>query len=174
MATFTNPSHRIKPDTAVVTLTTVQRALWQLGLSILDAGVVAEHKKRAKLGMLWRAIRWQLLGMAALVALVCLGRQWERAAIVGGAAAVLATLFGWLVNAYDLHWLTIDYSAYKSMQPVPLQVSDVANSLLKAGVSEKSIGVEYLKDDPILFVVDSELEDDEQRPCARRYDLIIW
>jgi len=65
-----------------------------------------EYKKRA---MLWRAIRGQLLGMAALVALVCLGRQWGRAAVVGAAAVVRATLFAWLVNAFDLQWATIGY-----------------------------------------------------------------
>jgi hypothetical protein len=29
-----------------------------------SAEAVAEYKKRAKFGMLWRTIRWQLLGMA--------------------------------------------------------------------------------------------------------------
>lgn len=44
-----NPSQRLKVDTAVVSLTTVQSALWQLGMPILDAVAVAEYKKRAKL-----------------------------------------------------------------------------------------------------------------------------
>src|SRR5271170_7332041 len=102
MATLANPSQRLKPDTTVVSLTTVQRALWQLGMPILDAGAVAKYKKRAKLEMLWRSIRWQLLGMAALIGFECFGRQWSRVAVVGAAAVLLATLFGWLVNASDL------------------------------------------------------------------------
>ena len=169
MAALANPSQRLKPDTAVVSLTTVQRALWQLGMPILDSHTVAEHKQRAKFDMLWRTIRWQLLGMAALVALVCLGRQWGRAAVVGAAAAVLATLFGWLVNASDLQWLTIGYSSYRSLHAVPPHVSAAANALLSCGVADAHIGVECLKSDPILFV-----EDAEQRPCVKRYDLIIW
>jgi hypothetical protein len=169
MATLANPSHRLKPDTTVVSLTTVQRALWQLGMPILDAGSVAEYKRRAKLGMLWRTIRWQLLGMAGLVALECLGRQWGRAAVVGAEAAVLASLFGWLVVSSDLRWLTAGYSNYRSVHAVPPHVSAAANALLCSGVSPSRIGVEYLKNDPILFV-----EDTEQGPGVRRYDLIIW
>jgi hypothetical protein len=163
------PSQRLKSDTAVVSLTTVQRALWHLSMPILDAGSVAEYKKRAKLSMLWRAIRWQLLGMTALVALECLGRQWGRAAIVAGAAVVLATLFGWLVSACDLQWLRLDYTTYRSLHVIPPHVSAAANALLSCSVSEKQIGVEYLKSDPILFV-----EDAEQLPGVRRYDLIVW
>jgi hypothetical protein len=169
MATLVNPSTRLKPDTTIVSLTTVQRALWQLGMPILDAGAVAKYKKRAKLGMLWRAIRWQLLGMAALIGFECVGRQWGRVAVVGGAAVLLATLFGWLVNASDLQWFTIGYSTYRSVYPVPPHVSDAANALLSSGVSPRHIGVEYLKNDPILFV-----EDAEQGPGVQRYDLIIW
>jgi hypothetical protein len=169
MATPVIPSQRLKPDTAVVSLTTVQRALWQLGMPILDAGSVAQHKKRAKLSMLWRAIRWQLLGMAALVALECLGRQWGRAAVVAAAAIVLSTLFGWLVSASDLQWLRLDYATYRSLHAIPPHVSAAANALLSCSVSEKQIGVEYLKSDPILFV-----EDAEQLPGFRRYDLIVW
>lgn len=168
MARLTNPSQRFKPGTTVVPLTTVQCALWQLGMPILEVKAVADYKKRAKLGMLWSAIRWQLLGMAALFALVCLGRQWGRAAIVGVAAVVLATLFGWLVNSSDLQWLTTGYSAYRSVHAVPQHVSDAANALIRSGVSESRIGVEYLKSDPILFVEDSEV------PDAKRYDLIVW
>ncbi len=164
-----NPSQRLGPATTVVSLTTVQRALWQLGMQILDAGAVAKYKKRAKLGMLWSAIRWQLLGMAALVALVCLGREWGRAAVVAAAAAVLATLFGWLVNASDLQWLTIGYSAYRSMHAVPPHVSAAVNALVCCGVSQERVGIEYLKSDPILFV-----EEAEQSPGVKRYDLIIW
>jgi hypothetical protein len=169
MATRVNPSQRLKPDTIVVSLTTVQRALWQMGSPILDAAAVAEYKKRAKLGMLWRTMRWPLLGMAALVAFECLGRQWGRAAIVGAAAVVLATLFGWLVNASDLRWLTIDYSTYRSLHAVPRHVSAAVSALVCCGVSPERIGVEYLKNDPILFV-----EDAEQGPGVKRYDLIIW
>jgi hypothetical protein len=91
MAIVANPSQRLKPDTTVVSLTTVQRALWQLDIPIVDVHAVARHKRLAKLGMLWRAVRWQLLGMAALVAIMCLGRQWGRAAVVGGDAGVVAT-----------------------------------------------------------------------------------
>lgn len=176
MATFANPSQRLNPDTTVVSLTTVQRALWQLGMPILDADAVAQYKKRAKLGMLWHAIRWQLLGMAALVGLACIGRQWGRVAVVGADAVLLATLFGWLVYVSDLQWSTIGYSAYRSMHTVPLHVSAAANALLSGGVSESQIGVEYLKSDPILFVEDDErfLEDAAQRPGVKRYNLIIW
>ena len=69
--------------------------------------------------MLWSAIRWQFLAMATLVAFECLGRHWGRVAVVGSAAVLLATLFGWLVNASDLQWHTIDYSTYRSMHAVP-------------------------------------------------------
>jgi hypothetical protein len=169
MATLVNLSPRIRPDTTVVSLTTVQSVLWQLGMPILDADAVAAYKKRAKLVMLWHAIRWQLLGMAVLVGFVCIGRQWGRAAVLGVAAVVLATLFAWLVNASDLHWLTIDYSTYRSMHEVPPHVSAAATALLSSGVSPRHIGVEYLKNDPILFVQDS-----EQGSVVRRYDLIIW
>jgi hypothetical protein len=163
-----NPFQRLKPETTVVGLTDVQRALWQLGVPIVDAGAVAEYKKRAKRGMLWRAIRWQLVGMAALVALVCLGRQWGRAAVVGASAALLAALFGWLVSASELQWLTMGYHTYRSMHTVPPHVSAAADMLVTCGISSTQIGVEYLKNDPILFV-----EDVEQRP-GKRYDLIVW
>jgi hypothetical protein len=169
MAILANPAQHLMPDTAVVSLTTVQRALWQLGMPVLDANAVAEYKRRAKLGLLWRAIRWQLLGMAALVALMCLGRQWGRAAVVSAAAVLLATLFGWLVNATELQWLTMGYSTYQRVHAVPRHVSAAANALLSCCVSEQQIGVEYLKSDPILFV-----EDAEQGTGVKRYDLIIW
>ena len=168
MATLVNPSQSLKPDTAVVSLTTVQRALWRLGMPILDAGAVAEYKKRAKAEMLWRTIRRLLLGIAALVAIESLGRQWGRVALVSAAAVALATLFSWLVSAFDLQWITVGYSAYQSSHAVPPQVSAAANALSDSGVSRALIGVEYLKDDPILFV-----EDAERLPCVR-YDLIIW
>jgi hypothetical protein len=169
MTTLKNLWQRQKPETAIVSLTTVQRALWQLGMPVLDANAVAEYKRRAKLGMLWRAIRWQLLGMAALVALVCLGRQWGRAAGVGAAALLLATLFGWLVSSSDLQWLKMGYSSYQDIHGVPSHVAAAANALLSRGVAQEQIGVEYLKSDPILFV-----EDAEQGPSVKRYDLIIW
>lgn len=168
MSVLANPSQRLKPDTTVVGLTAVQRALWQLSVPTLDAGAIAEYKKRAKRGMLWRAIRWQLVGMAALIALVCLGRQWGRAAVVGASAALLATLFGWLVSASELQWLTMRYQTYRSAHAVPPHVSTAAEALVSCGVSPNQIGIEYLKNDPILFV-----EDVEQHP-GKRYDLIVW
>jgi hypothetical protein len=169
MATFANPSLRIKADTTVVSLTTVQQALWQLGMPILDAHAVAEYKRRAKLGMLWHEVRWPLLGMTVLVVFECIGRQWGRATVVGAAALVLAALFSWLVNASDLQWLTIQYSSYRSLHAVPPHVSAAASALSSNGVSPERIGVEYLKNDPILFV-----EDAQQRTGVKRYDLIIW
>ena len=169
VSSLTNPSQRRVLDTAVVSLTTMQRVLWQMGMPVFDAKAVAEHKRHAKLGMLWRAVRWQLLGMAALVALICMGRQWGRAASVGAAAVLLATLFSWLVSATDLQWLTVSYSTYQKMHAVPGHVSATVSALLSSGVSQEQIGVEYLKSDPILFV-----EDTEQHAGARRYDLIIW
>jgi hypothetical protein len=168
MATLVNPSQRLNIDTTVISLTTVQRALWQIGTPILDAGAVAQYKKRAKLGMLWSEIRWPILGMAALVALECLGRQWRGVAGVGAAAVVLASLFAWLVSSSELQWLTIGYSTYRSVQPVPPHVSAAADALLSHGVSPGQIGVEYLKSDPILFV------EDPEQINVKRYDLIIW
>ena len=73
-----NPSQRLSVGTAVVSLTTTQSALWQLGMPILNAASVADYKKRAKLAMLWQAIRWHLLGMSALVALMCKAERTER------------------------------------------------------------------------------------------------
>ena len=169
MTNLVNSSQRLKLDATVVSLTTVQRALWQLGMPILDGDAVIQYKKRAKLGMLWRAVRWHLLGMAALVALMCIGRQWGRVAILGAAAVLLATLFAWLVSASELLWETAAYSTYRSLYAIPPHVADAANALLQCGVSERHIGVEYLKNDPILYV-----EDAEQGAGVRRYDLIVW
>jgi hypothetical protein len=169
MATLANPSQRLQPETTVISLTTVEQALWQLGIPILDAGAVATHKRRAKLVLLWRAIRWQLLAMAVLVGLICLGRQWGRAGLVAAAAVVLATLFGWLLNAAELQWLTLSYSTYQTLHDVPPQASAAANALLSSGISPRRIGVEYLKNDPILFV-----DDDGHSGGIKRYDLIIW
>lgn len=164
-----NPLQSLKVDTAVVPLTAAQHALWQLEMPILDAAAVAQYKKRAKLIMLWRAIRWHLLGMAALIALMCIGRQWGRVAILAAAAVLLAALFAWLVNASELLWQTIGYSTYRSLYAVPPHVAAAADALLACGVSEKRIGVEYLKNDPILYV-----EDADQGRGVQRYDLIIW
>jgi hypothetical protein len=133
------------------------------------AKAVAEHKKSARLGMLWREVRWPVLGMTVLVMFECLGRQWGRATIVGGAALVLAALFSWLVNASDLQWHTIGYTTYRSLHEVPPHVSAAADVLLSYGVSPQWIGVEYLKNDPILFV-----EDAEQHSGVKRYDLVVW
>jgi hypothetical protein len=168
VATLAIPSKRFKPDTIVVPLTAVQSALWQLGVPILDASAVGDYKKRAKQGMLWRAVRWQLLAMVALVGFECLGRQWGRAAAVGAAAVVLATLFAWLMSASDLKWTALDYGAYRTLHAVPSHVSAAANALLRAGIAEEQIGVEYLKSDPILFVADPD------QAGGGRYDLIIW
>jgi hypothetical protein len=164
-----NPLQRLKADTAVVSLTPTQRALWQLEMPILDAAAIAEYKKRAKQVMLWRAIRWHLLGMAALVAFLCIGRQWGRVAIVAAAAVVLITLFAWLVSASELLWQTIGYSTYRSLYAIPPHVAAAADALVSRGVSERRIGVEYLKNDPILYV-----EDAEQTDSVQRYDLIVW
>lgn len=138
-------------------------------MPVLDAAAVGGYKKRAKIGMLWRAIRWQLLGMAAVVALVCLGREWSRAANVGGAAIVLGALFGWLVIVSDLQWVAIPYNDYRGLYAVPPRVAAAASNLISCGVSPTAIGVEYLKNDPILFV-----EDAEQGSVVKRYDLIVW
>ena len=163
MAALVNRSHSVKLDTSVVSLPTVQHALWQLGLPILNAGAVADYKKRAKLGMLWSAIRWQFLGIAVLVALECLGRQWGGVARLAGAAGMLATLLCWL-NASELRWRTMRYDTFASVYQVPLHVSAAADALLCSGIAPAQIGVEYLRNDPILFVTDD----------SNRYDLIIW
>jgi len=162
-------SQRLKSDTAVVPMTTVQRALWQMGMPILVADAVAEYKKHAKREMLWCAIRRPLLGMVALVAFICLGQQWSGAALVGAAAALLSTLFGWLVNTSELQWRTGSYSTYRDAFAVPSHVSAAVDALVCCGVPQTGISVEYLKEDPILFV-----EDSEQSSGIKRYDLIIW
>lgn len=169
MAALVNRSQDVKLETSVVSLFTVQRVLWQLGMPILNAGAVADYKKRAKLGMLWSAIRWQFLGFAVLVALECLGRQWGGVARLAGAAGMLATLLCWL-NASELRWRTMPYDSFASANQVPLHVSAAADGLLSSGIAPEQIGVEYLRNDPILFVMDAE----EQFPGSKRYDLIIW
>jgi hypothetical protein len=156
-------------DTNIVCLTDLQRVLWQLGLPILDGKAVSSHKRRAKLLMLWRTLRWPLLGMTALMAFECLGRDAHRAGIVGGAVVVLAALFGWLANAHDLQWAVMDYGTYRSTAAVPAHVQAAAQALVQRGVAESQIGVEFLKDDPILFV-----EEGDQISASERYDLIVW
>jgi hypothetical protein len=175
VASFTIPSQRLDPGTAVVPLTTVQQALWRLGMPILDAGAVTKYKKGAKRGMLWQAIRWQILATAALVALISLGRQPGRVAAVGAAAVLLTTLFGWLLTC-DLKWRSIDYSTYQSLHPVPQHVSVAANALLSHGVAAEQICVEYLKADPVLFVQEctGALAGDCETIPVNRYDLIVW
>ncbi len=48
MVSFTNPTQRRTPDTAVVSLTAIQSVLWRLGMPVLDANAVATHKRRAR------------------------------------------------------------------------------------------------------------------------------
>lgn len=164
-------ANRTQPfdGTSVVSLTGLQQALWQIGLPILDGDAVAAHKKTARRIMLWRAVRWQLLAMAVLVGFECLGRDWLRASFVGAAALTLAGLFAWLVNVSDLRWATMDYPAYKNLHGVPAHVSATADALVRCGVAETSLGVEYLKNDPILFV-----EETGELSQIKRYDLVIW
>jgi hypothetical protein len=173
MPTRSIPSRLIKLDTSVVSLTTVQSALWQLGMPVLDADAVSKYKNGAKRGMLWHTVRWVLLAVAAPVAFMSIGHQWGRVATVGADAILLAALFSWLVSASDLRWQTMDYGAYQSEYPVPEHVSAAANALLACGVPQGRIGVEYLKTDPILFVEDAE-QDPVENAGVKRYDLIIW
>jgi hypothetical protein len=159
-------SSRRLQTTNVVALTKVQHALWQLDIPILDAAAVAEYKTRAKRDMLWRAIRWHILAATALVGVVGLGRQWNRVAGVAAAAGLLIAFFAWLLHACDLQWATETLDAGQRVNQLPPHVLAAANALITHGVPQESIGVEYLKADPILFV-----EDPEE---AKRYDLIIW
>ena len=161
IATAAHPSQHA---TSVLRLTNLQQTLWQLRLPVLTVGVVDRHKKYAKFAMLWNTIRWLLVGMGALIALECCGRHWTRVGFIAGAAALLAGFFAWLVSASDLQWTTADYPAYRKLYDVPAHVSAVADALVRSGVEETSIGVEYLKDDPILFV-----EED-----GERHNLVIW
>jgi hypothetical protein len=164
MTTAVNPIR-----SSIVCLTDLQQTLWQLGLPILDSKAVAEHKKRAKRSMLWHAIRSPLLGMTALVAFECLGRDPHRAGMVGAAVVVLATLFAWLVYAYDLQWTVLDYKTYQSLSVVPAHVAAAADALVQCGVAQSRIGVEFLKNDPILFV-----KEGNGHAAVKRYDLIVW
>jgi hypothetical protein len=167
MANLVIPSKQLTYSTTVVPLTTVQSALWKLGMPILDASAVTGYKKRAQREMLWRAVRWQILAAIALVAVIALGRQPGRIAAVAAAATTLTLLFGWLVNTSDLQWASVDYLAYQRLSPVPLHVSSAASALIERGVPQQAIGVEYLKADPVLFVRDTE-------DGSKRYDLIVW
>ena len=147
-------------------LTPVQRVLLQLGTPILDDAEVARHKRDAKLGMLWSAIRWLLLGIVVLLALESLGGNWLRTLKVGTAGLLLGGLFTWLVSAADLTWSISDYEAYRSSNKVPANVAALANALEDAGIASDAIQVEHLKSDPILFI--------QQANPACRYDLVIW
>ena len=171
MANSTNSSPPCASHTGLVPLTVIQSALWRLGLPILNSKTVARHKKRAKRGMLLRAISWPVVGVALLVAFECLGRHWGRVAIVAAAGVVLMALYSWLLSASELEWLTVGYSKYRSLYPVPPHVSAVADALVSCGVSEALIGVEYLKSDPILFVDDGIGKMDGP---GTRYDIVIW
>jgi hypothetical protein len=79
-------------------LTPVQRILLDRGAPILEEAVVARHKRYAKFGMLWRTVRWVLLGITALVAFESLGGNWLRTLVVGSAGLLLGGLFTWLVS----------------------------------------------------------------------------
>lgn len=166
MATIVRPPQSSQPP-AVWCLTDLEHALWQLDLPGLPEGVIARHKRFAKLGMLWRTMRPLLFGLALLVGLECLGRDWARAGFVAASALLLAALFAWLICAVDLQWTTADYMTYSKLHPVPEHVSTAAGALVRFGISESRIGVEYLKDDPILFVTEGESSE-------RRRHLIIW
>jgi hypothetical protein len=164
MATAVN-----RVSTSIVCLTDLQNTLWRLGLPILDRGAVAAHKGRAKLAMLWRTIRGPVLGMTALVGFECLGRDAHRAGLVAGAVVALAILFAWLVNACDLQWTRIDYGTYRNLYGVPAHVATAAEALLQSGIAESQIRVEFLKNDPILFV-----EESAELSPTKRYDLLVW
>jgi hypothetical protein len=165
MARVPVSSQRLQP-TNVVALTKVQHALWHLGMPILDAAAVVQYKTRAKREMLWRAIRWHVVAAAALVAVIGLGRQWNRVASITAAAGALLGFFGWLLYACDLRWATKKFTDAQGVMTIPPHVSTAATALVTSGVPQESIGIEYLKTDPILFVEDPE--------DAKRYDLIIW
>ena len=167
MKNMVNIRPRYAIDTKVVSLSLVEQALWQLGLTILDPDKVARHRKHARFTMLWRTMRWLILGLVGLVALECLGRNWRAVGLIAGAAVMLAALFSWLVYASDLRWTEIGYDEYRNLYAVPSHVAAAADQLLRNGVSASQIRVEYLKDDPILFV-------EEIGFPSKRYDLIIW
>jgi hypothetical protein len=147
-------------------LTPVQRILLDLGTPILDEAVVALHKRHARLEMLWRTVRWLLLGIIALIAFESLGGNWPRTLVVAAAGLLLGVLFTWFVSSADLTWETSDYATYRSSNPVPAHVAALADALEDAGLDTRQLRVEHLKNDPILFI-------QEASPCCR-YDLVIW
>jgi hypothetical protein len=147
-------------------LTTVQRVLLDLGTPILDEAVVARHKRSARREMLWRAIRWPLMAIAVLLVLESLGGNWLHTLKVGASGLLLGGLFTWLMSVADLNWAITDYASYRSSNIVPANVASLASTLENAGISKQDIRVEYLKNDPILFV--HEVSD------SGRYDLVIW
>lgn len=163
MATFAK-SFRITD--ASVCLTGVQRALLELGVPILEEAAVASHKRRAKLGMLCRAVCWPLLAIGTLVAFESLGGHSLRTATVGLAGLVLGGLFTWLISAADLNWATSDYATFRASHAVPQNVAALAEAVERAGVEPRFIQVEFLKHDPILFVQEEE--------SSYRYSLVIW
>jgi hypothetical protein len=147
-------------------LTPVHRVLLDLGTPILDEAVVALHKRHAKFGMLWRTVRWLLLGIVALVGLESLGGNGPRTLTIAAAGLLLGVLFTWFVSSADLTWATSDYATYRSSNKVPAHVAALADALEEAGLDSRQIRVEHLKSDPILFI-------QEANPCCR-YDLVIW
>jgi hypothetical protein len=146
-------------------LTTTQRVLLELGAPILDDAVVARHKLYARRAMLWRSIRWLLVGIVLLLAFESLGGNWLRTLKVGASGLLLGGLFTWL-SVVDLTWSVTDYASYRASNKVPANVAALANALEDAGIGSQDIRVEYLKNDPILFVQET------NPPC--RYDLVIW
>jgi hypothetical protein len=156
----------LKSTGASICLTSVQRALLALRLPILDEAAVARHKRHAKLAMLWRSVRWPLVGISVLVAFQSLGGHWLRTGKVGAAGLLLGGLFTWLVSAADLKWCTSDYATYRSTNAVPENVAALADAVERAGVDPALIRVEFLQHDPILFV------QEERSPY--RYHLAIW
>ena len=161
---MTTADQRLNFDTAVICYPDVQHALLQIGLPVLDEKAVARHKRCARLAMLWRSIQWLVVALVVLVAFESLGKKSVRLGIVCAAAFALISLFIWLVNKYDLQWATLDYSTYRNLYGVPEHVSTAADALKRFGFSDTQIGVEYLKDDPILYVKEN----------GRRYSLIMW
>lgn len=147
-------------------LTPIQRVLLELGTPILEHSLVARHKRDARLGMLWRAIRWPLLGITLLLAFESLGANWLRTFKVGTAGLLLGGLFTWLVSAADLTWSISSYKDYRSSNEIPEHVAALANALESAGIGSQQLQVEHLKEDPIFFI-------QEVNPSCR-YDLVIW
>jgi hypothetical protein len=146
-------------------LTGVQRILLQLGTPILDGDVVARHKRDARRAMLWRAVRWLLMGIVLLLAVESLSGNWLLTLKVGASGLLLGGLFTWL-SVVDLTWSVSDYASYRTFNKVPANVAALATALEDAGIDSRQIQVEHLQSDPILFI-------QETNPDCR-YDLIIW